>query len=178
MKCVKFVPAVLAALVLSACSMPEKVATDSVGTVANAGMGVAGTENVAHQSVQTVSEAGSAENTQLITQTQPIATAAKSVVYHCLNNVKVSATYAFDGEKPKAVNLKVGKKAINGLSYDSQDKDSVTFKSASYEWSLENDFYQDPHSAGGMLTKKGKSFDQIIAKLCEVNKTTTKRLDK
>lgn len=181
MKLVKFIPAIAATLVLSACSSAEKVA-DTAAVVNETAVStvetVTSSAEKAVETVNAVANPGAVKNTSVKTSSQKLNTEAKSVAYQCLNKVKVSATYAFDGETPKAVNLLVGKKAINGLVFDIADKDSVTFKNAKYEWSLDNSFYTDMHKAGAMLTQKGKTTDQILAKLCDVNLKATEKLNK
>lgn len=177
MKLVKFVPAIAATLVLAACSTANDVASSSVSAVSNTAGAV--TESASNVGVAVVnSVSGTAEVTQASVKTSvgKINTTSKSVAYKCLNKVKVSATYAFEGDKPKAVNLQLGKKVITGLLYDASNQDQPTFKSDKYVWNLDNDFYQDIYKSGAMLTEDGKDSDMILAKLCEVDKATTKRL--
>lgn len=160
MKLVKFVPALLAASVLAACSTANEAASNAAEAVTESAANVV---NSAEQALQT--------------SVEKVATTSKSVAYQCLNKVKVSATYAFEGDKPRAVNLQVGKQLIKGLAYDSSNKDQATFKSDKYRWNLDNEFYQDITKAGGMLTQVDGEVHPILAKLCEVDKRATKRLN-
>lgn len=177
MKLVKFVPAIAATLVLAACSTASDVASSTAGAVSNAAGAVTETvSNAGAAVVNTVSGAADSTQAAVKTQVEKISTTSKSVAYKCLNKVKVSATYAFEGDKPKAVNLQLGKKVITGLLYDASNQDQPTFKSDKYVWNLDNDFYQDIYKSGAMLTEDGKDSDMILAKLCEVDKAATKRL--
>lgn len=196
MKLMKFIPTVAACAVLAACSTAENVASSAANAVSGAATAVTDTVSTAGSVVvNTVGSAGEAaantasatanavanptgvKNTSVATATQKVATTSRSVVYQCLNKVQISATYAYEGETPKAVNLRVGKKAINGLVYDSSNKDAVTFKSNKYFWELDNSFLNDVNQADGMLTEDGKNSDVILGKLCKVNKSATKRIN-
>lgn len=195
MKLTQFVPAFAATFVLAACSTAGNVvsgATEAVSntagavteTVSTVGTAVSNTvtgSNVATNTVNSVATAGgdAVKNTKVLTETQKIATTSKTVVYRCLNKTTITANYAFDGETPKAVNLRVGKKAINGLVYDGSDKDFAAFKSSRYSWSLDEGFsFANADKTGGMLTKLGKKTDQIMGKQCKVDSSATKRMNK
>lgn len=196
MKLMKFIPTAAACAVLAACSTAENVASGAANAVSGAATAVTDTVSTTGSAVaNTVSGAGEAavnaasatanavanptgvKNTSVKTETQKVATSSRSVVYQCLNKVQISATYAYEGETPKAVNLRVGKKAINGLAYDSSDKDFATFKSDKYNWKLDTEFLKDVNGAYGMLTEDGKDSDMILGKLCKVNKAATKRIN-
>lgn len=177
MTLVKFAPAVLATLVLAACSTAEK-ASPNVQPTPNTSTVVTDTVSKVENAVSTVAGSDSVRNTQATVQSHTLATHSKSVVYRCLNKKTVTATYAFDGETPKAVNLLVGDVAINGLGFDTQAPDGDRFHSDKYSWDLDLGFsYKTIETKGAMLTQYGKGSDEILAKLCKVDKRATKRIN-
>lgn len=180
----KLIPALTATLVLSACSTGttvEKTTESVVQAASQANNSVEAVSSSVEKSVEVVNAVANpaaVKNTVIKSTEQKLDTHSESIIYRCLNKVRVSATYAFDGETPKAVNLLVGNKTVNGLAFDTNEKDSVAFKSTEYEWSLENSFYKSPQKSGAMLIKKGTETDEILAKLCEVDVKSTKKLAK
>ncbi|EIJ71168.1 MULTISPECIES: hypothetical protein [Pasteurellaceae] len=113
---------------------------------------------------------------------QPVDTHAKAIAYTCRGE-NLSATYAFNATtgEPEAVNLSVGKKKqVINLKYDKANADFTSFKSDKYVWNVDSGLTAKNVTtmSGGMLTQKGKDVDRIISKLCSVNKTATKALNR
>lgn len=177
MKFVKFLPTVLAALVLSACSSSDSQTTAEQQSQAKMEQTIQATE----QRAKEVAEKIQGEVTVDVTKAT---NGTKSVVYRCLNNKRVSATYAFQDDEVKAVNLVVGRgknaKQIPTLLRDMNNPDFTAFKSEQYMWNVENGFnlQNATTKAGGNLTQIGTSSDTILAKLCNVDKVATSRLKK
>ncbi|QIM65932.1 hypothetical protein A4G16_00315 [Mannheimia granulomatis] len=174
MKLVKFVPALAATLVLAACSNAgnQQPAQPKENPVAQA----------AEKAAQQVNDiAGTAHGTGAV-KVEKATDGAKSIVYRCQNGKQVSATYAFQGEEAKAVNLVLtnGKKSqkIETLTRDTASQDFPVFKSDKYNWSLESGFSLSSNNQSGMLVKYGDKTDKILAKLCNVNKGLTSKLNK
>lgn len=174
MKLVKFVPALAATLVLSACSnnqAPSQPVQDVVTQAA---------ETAAKQ-VENVASTG--HGTAAV-KVEKATDGSKSVVYRCQSGKRVTATYAFQGEEPKAVNLvlKEGRKShkIPTLTRDAENQDFTSFKSDNYIWNVSTGFTLSNANAEttGMLTKLGKGSDEILAKLCDVDKKLTSKLNK
>lgn len=180
MKLVKFIPAIGASLVLAACSTVGDVASgaaNAVGNVASAaGNAVSSTASAVGNTVTSgASAVGNAVTGAASTTTVP--TTSKAIVYSCSNRKTVTATYAFEGEKAKAVNLIIGKTKINALLRDDNAKDAATFASDAFSWSVDENFSLTnfDKTDSGILFKKGANSDEILAKLCKVNKSATKK---
>lgn len=185
MKFVKLFSAIAVATALSACSTVSDVASTATNTVSNAANSVAnGVSNVAtgvadgvSNVVTTVKETAVG---QVETTVSKVATTSKTAVYRCQQKRTLVATYAFEGEQVKAVNLKLGNKAINGLMLDPSNPDFISFKSKTHLWNVDTNFsYQNIDKAtGGNLVKFGKQSDEILAKLCDIDTKATQRLNK
>lgn len=174
MKLVKLLSAIAVATALSACSTASDVASSATNAVSNAASAVTeGVSNTVTNVKETV--AGKVETT-----TTKLDTTSKTVVYSCQQKKSVTATYAFKNGKVKAVNLKLGKKAINGLMLDPNSSDVVSFASKGYRWNVDTDFSLEnaEKTTAIHLAKIGKQSDQLLAKLCEVNKSATARYNK
>lgn len=177
MKLVKFVPAIAATLVLAACSTAGSVVSSATDAVSNAASAVGNTVSSAASAVKDTA-AG------VVTKTQDVLpTKSKSVVYACQNNTKVTATYAFHNEEVKGANLKVGKTALNGFVVNpelSKKIDSIAFTSGAYSFVVENGLTLSNAEkvTAVMLTKHGKTSDQIVAKNCNVDAKATAALNK
>ncbi|HDL5698867.1 TPA: hypothetical protein PXE99_000657 [Mannheimia haemolytica] len=175
MKLVKFVPALAATVVLAACSNAnnQPAPQPTVDPVAKA----------ANQATQQVNE---------ITSNAPRATGAvavekatdgsKSIVYRCQSGKLVTANYVFQGEQAKAVNIALqnGKKVqkLPTLTRDDSRADFTTFKAGKYVWELDSGFTLSSSNQSGMLVKSGAKSDTILAKMCDVDKALTSRLNK
>lgn len=174
MKLVKLLSAIAVATALSACSTASDVASSATNAVSNAAGAVTeGVSNTVTNVKETV--AGKVETT-----TTKLDTTSKTVVYSCQQKKSVTATYAFENGQVKAVNLKLGKKAINGLMLDANSSDVVSFASKGYRWNVDTDFSLEnaEKTTAIHLAKIGKQSDQLLAKLCEVNKSATARYNK
>lgn len=188
MKLVKFVPAIAATLVLAACSTAGSVVSSATDAVSNAAGAVGNTvSSAASATTNAVSGAATAVKdtaTGMVTKTQDVLpTKSKSVVYACQNNTKVTATYAFHNEEVKGANLKVGKTALNGFVVNpelSKKIDSIAFTSGAYSFVVENGLTLSNAEkvTAVMLTKHGKTSDQIVAKNCNVDAKATAALNK
>ncbi|OOF79458.1 hypothetical protein BKG96_01920 [Rodentibacter caecimuris] len=170
MKLIKFTPAFLAALVVSACSTASDVANAANKTTDAVVDGVS-------QAATTVKDGVSGA---MKTVTDKFDTTTKSVVYLCQNNTLVTATYGFEGEKAKSVNLTVGKKIIKGLTVNEKAPNPVTFESKAYRWNADEAFSLKTFdkSASVMLTQLGKQTDTILAKNCRIDEAATAKLNK
>lgn len=177
MKLVKFVPALAATLVLAACSNAnnQPAPQPTVDPVAK----------VADQAAQQVNEiAGNTARGAAAVKVEKATDSSKSIVYRCLSGKRVTATYAFQGDEAKAVNLvlKDGRKSqkIPTLTRNAENKDFTSFVSDEYIWNVDTGFNlaNATKETTGMLTQKGKDSDDILAKLCDVDKKLTKKLNK
>ncbi|KMK51976.1 hypothetical protein RO21_03300 [[Actinobacillus] muris] len=174
MKLMKFAPALAAALVLSACSTASDVVSSTTNAVSKTADAVSSGVSQAATTVKDgVSDA-------VKTVTDKFDTTTKSVVYHCQNNTLVTATYGFEGEKAKSVNLTLGKKVIKGLMVDDKAPNPVTFESKTHRWNTDETFSLATFdkSSSVMLTKLGKQTDQILAKNCRIDEAETAKLNK
>lgn len=169
MKLVKFIPALAATMVLAACS----TASDAVSSVGSAVSNTVDATTTAVKDGATAVKDGveSAKNAVMGKST-------KAVAYTCQNNTVVVANYSFDGEKATGVSLIVNKKAVKGLARDDKNTDFTSFASASHVWNVDAGLTAATFdkSTDGMLFKKGKDSDQILAKSCQVNVEATKKL--
>ncbi|MDH2925435.1 hypothetical protein EV693_11431 [Nicoletella semolina] len=169
MKLIKFLPT-FAAAVLAACSSDQSVLEQAAQA----------TKTAANQ----VTQVADMVTGQGAVQVEKLTNRSKSVVYSCQNHKTVTASYAFQDDQVKAVNLVVGKgkKAVTipALTRDEANQDFTSFTSNEYVWNVENGFTFDNATSkvGGMLTKKGKDSDEILAKLCDINTSATKKLNK
>lgn len=174
MKLVKFVPALAATLVLAACSNQATTTQPTQDPVAQA-------TETATQQVKDV--AGTGHGTAAV-KVEKATDSSKSIVYRCLSGKRVTATCAFQGDEAKAVNLvlKEGRKSqkIPTLTRDAQNQDFTSFVSDKYIWNVDTGFNlaNATKETTGMLTKKGKDSDDILAKLCDVDSKLTKKLNK
>ncbi|HGO5855730.1 TPA: hypothetical protein ACK3JJ_000334 [Mannheimia haemolytica] len=175
MKLVKFVPALAATLVLAACSNAN---TQSAPQQAQDAV-----TKAAEQATQQVNEiAGNAPRASGAVKVEKATDSAKSIVYRCQSGKRVTANYVFQGEEAKAVNLLVqsgGKtQKIPTLTRDASNQDSTSFKTDKYSWDLDTGFTLSSNGQSGMLTKYGAKTDTIVAKLCDVDKALTSKLNK
>lgn len=173
MKLVKFAPALAATLVLAACSnqnnQAPQPAQDPVA-------------KVAEKATQQVNEVASSVHGAGAVKVEKATDGSKSIVYRCQSGKQISATYAFQGEEAKAVNLvlKNGSKSqkIPTLTRDDSRADFTTFKAGKYVWELDSGFTLSSSNQSGMLVKSGAKSDTILAKMCDVDKALTSRLNK
>ncbi|VTU07471.1 Uncharacterised protein [Actinobacillus indolicus] len=169
----KFLPSLAAVTVLAACSSNTSMVQEQ-SVVEQA-------QQTATQQANRVAEVGGGKSAVSV---EKVTDRTKSVVYRCLNNQQVTASYAFSGDDVRAVNLVLGsgKKAttLPTLMRDSANRDFISFSSDKYVWSVENGFTFDNATTkvGGILTEKGSEVDVILAKLCDINKSVTARLNK
>ncbi|HGO5854032.1 TPA: hypothetical protein ACK3JH_000892 [Mannheimia haemolytica] len=175
MKLVKFVPALAATLVLAACSNASNQPAPQPAQDAVA--------KAAEQATQQVNEiAGNAPRATGAVAVEKATDGKKSIVYRCQSGKRVTANYVFQGEEAKAVNLLVqnGKKTqkIPTLTRDVKNQDSTSFKADKYSWDLDTGFSLSSNDQSGMLTKYGAKTDTIVAKLCDVDKALTSKLNK
>lgn len=170
----KFLPSLAAVAVLAACSSNTSMVQEQPSLVEQA-------QQTATQQANRVAEVGGGKGAVSV---EKVTDRTKSVAYRCLNNQQVTASYAFSGDDVRAVNLVLGsgKKAITlpTLMRDSANRDFISFSSDKYVWSVENGFTFDNATTkvGGILTEKGGEVDVILAKLCDINKSVTARLNK
>ncbi|UKH14676.1 hypothetical protein [Actinobacillus pleuropneumoniae] len=70
--------------------------------------------------------------------------------------------------------------AVKELMRDEKNKDFASFASKTHVWNLDETFSLSTFNKteAGMLFKKGKNADEILAKNCEVNQTATAKLNK
>ncbi len=169
----KFLPSLAAVTVLAACSSNTSMVQEQ-SVVEQA-------QQTATQQANRVAEVGGGKSAVSV---EKVTDRTKSVAYRCLNNQQVTASYAFSGDDVRAVNLVLGsgKKAttLPTLMRDSANRDFISFSSDKYVWSVENGFTLDNATTkvGGILTEKGGEVDVILAKLCDINKSVTARLNK
>ncbi|WGE32865.1 hypothetical protein NYR60_04480 [Actinobacillus genomosp. 2] len=174
MKAIKLVSALSLATILAACSTASDVAsnvTEGVSNVASA------TTNAVKEGATAVSNGVS--NT-VTTVKNKLTASSKTVVYQCQNNKAVVATYNFEGEKATGLTLTVNDVAVKDLMRDDNNKDFTSFASKTHVWNVDNNFALKTFNKteAGMLFKKGKNSDEILAKNCEVNQTATAKLNK
>lgn len=176
MKLVKFVPALAATLVLAACSNNNQTAPQpTVDPVTKAA-------ETATQQVNDI--ASNAARAAGAVKVEKATDASKSIVYRCQSGKRVTANYVFQGDDARAVNLVLqnGKKTqkIPTLARDDANQDFTSFKSDNYIWNISTGFTlaNATGETTGMLTKLGKGSDEILAKLCDVDKQLTSRLNK
>ncbi|QBQ63071.1 hypothetical protein EXH44_01905 [Actinobacillus indolicus] len=169
----KFLPSLAAVTVLAACSSNTSMVQEQ-SVVEQA-------QQTATQQANRVAEVGGGKSAVSV---EKVTDRTKSVAYRCLNNQQVTASYAFSGDDVRAVNLVLGsgKKAttLPTLMRDSANRDFISFSSDKHVWSVENGFTFDNATTkvGGILTEKGSEVDVILAKLCDINKSATARLNK
>ncbi|OOF69412.1 hypothetical protein [Rodentibacter caecimuris] len=163
MKFVKFVPALVASVVLTACSTASDVVSSTADAVTKT------TETV----VDNVSKTAKKVSDKLNMST-------KSVVYQCQNKTVVSAAYVFEGKSATSVTLMVGKQPIGNLALDENAPNPMTFASKDYRWHTDESFSLEnfDKSSSVMLFKIGKDSDEILAKNCKINVSETKILNK
>ena len=177
MKLIKLVSTLLSVSVLAACSLAESNSATAPNTAANVEQATQNAQQEAQNIAQNIK--GKAD-----VRVEKLTGASKSVVYSCLNRTTLSATYSFQGDEAKAVNLVLGKgkntQQIPTLVRDESNRDFVSFKSDEYLWSVENGFNLSNATTktGGNLTKRGAGTDEILAKLCKVNNAATRILNK
>ncbi|OOF64926.1 hypothetical protein [Rodentibacter sp. Ppn85] len=174
MKLMKFAPALAAALVLSACSTASDVVSSTTNAVSKT------TDAVVDGVSQAATTVKDGVSGAVKTVTDKFDTTTKSVVYLCQNNTLVTATYGFEGEKAKSVNLTVGKKIIKGLAVNEKAPNPVTFESKTHRWNADEAFSLKTFdkSESVMLTQLGKKTDTILAKNCRIDEAATAKLNK
>lgn len=158
MKLVKFASALALLSAITACSTVKDAASATTDAVSGAASAV----------TNTVSGAATSVSNAVTGKSQ------KTVVYSCLNNQTLTATYTFDGEKATAANVVLGKTSIKNLARNEKVSDSATFESSQYSWSVDNSFALNKlDTTSGILFKKGTKSDEILAKLCKVDAAAT-----
>ncbi|WP_386689918.1 MULTISPECIES: ACP-like domain-containing protein [unclassified Lonepinella] len=180
MKLVKFIPAICATVVLAACSSAPSEQEMAAAQAEKEAQVMEQAMNTAD--AQATEMAKNIDGTAQV-KVQKVPTVNKSVVYRCQSGKVVTATYAFENNDPRAVSVRLGKgqKALKvSLARDDNSKDTVSFVSDKYEWNVDTGLTLDNFNGVDAihLVKKGAESDQILAKLCNVNKTATKRLNK
>lgn len=174
MKLVKFAPALAATLVLAACSN-ESVTANTQNTHE-------AVKEAANKATQQVNDIASTAHGTAAVKVESATDSSKSIVYRCQSGKRVTANYVFQGEEAKAVNLVLtsGNKSqdIPTLTRDAENKDFTLFKSDKYMWNVDTGFTLSDTNKTGMLTQIGTSSDEILAKLCDVDKALTSRLNK
>lgn len=175
MKLVKFAPALAATLVLAACSNQQAATTQPAQNAVT---------QAAETATQQVKDVASTAHGTAAVKVEKATDGSKSIVYRCLSGKRVTATYAFQGDEAKAVNLvlKEGRKSqkIPTLTRDAANQDFASFVSDKYIWNVDSGFKlaNATKETTGMLTQKGKDSDEILAKLCDVDRKLTKKLNK
>lgn len=178
MKLIKLLPAAIVTVVLAACSTQTEEQTASqkqAEAEAKMQQAVRNAEEQAKQAAANIQGNATIDLTKVTNGT-------KSVVYSCLNKQTLSATYSFQDNEAKAVNIILGKgknaKQIPTLLRDENNVDFVAFKSDTHLWNVESGFnlQNATNKSGGNLQELGTSYDTILAKLCNVNKSATARL--
>ncbi|SUT87121.1 Uncharacterised protein [Actinobacillus ureae] len=174
MKSIKFISALSLATLLAACSTASDVASTVSEGVSNA---ASATTNAVKEGATAVSNGVS--NT-VNTVKNKLTASSKTVVYQCQNSKTVVATYDFEGEKATGLTLTVNDVAVKELMRDEKNKDFASFASKTHVWNLDETFSLSTFNKteAGMLFKKGKNADEILAKNCEVNQTATAKLNK
>lgn len=173
MKLVKIAPALTTTLVLAACSHEPIANTQTAQNTV---------EEVAAQATQRVNNIANVTNGTAAVKVEKVTDTTKSIVYRCQSGKRITANYAFQGEEAKAVNLVLtngtNSQKIPTLTRDATNQDFTSFKSDKYVWNLDTGFTFSNINKSGMLTEKGVKSDEILAKLCDVNKALTSRLNK
>ncbi|PVX32368.1 hypothetical protein C8D76_1147 [Pasteurella langaaensis DSM 22999] len=179
MKLVKFVPALVATLVLAACS---STSAEEAAAAAKAKEAQALEQAAARANDQAANMAKSIDGKAAVT-VEKLATESKSASYRCMNGKTLVATYAFENNVARAVNVRLGKgknALVASLIRDDNDKDFTAFQSDKYTWKV--DVGLTPKNIatinGGNFSAKGANSDEILAKLCSVNSSATNRLNK
>lgn len=179
MKLVKFVPALVATLVLAACS---STSTEEAVAAAKAKEAQAFEQATARANEQAANMAKSIDGKAAV-NVEKLATENKSASYRCQSGKNLMATYAFENNVARAVNVRLGdgKNAITAtLLRDDSNKDFTSFQSDKYIWNVESGLTPENIATidGGNFSAKSASSDEILAKLCSVNKSATVRLNK
>jgi len=179
MKLVKFVPAVVASLVLVACS---STSTEEAVAAAKAQEAQAFEQATVRANEQAANMAKEIDGKATVS-VEKLATASKSASYRCQGGKNLVATYAFENNVARAVNVRLGngKNAIAAtLLRDDSNKDFTSFQSDKYIWNVETGLTPENIATidGGNFSAKGSDADEILAKLCSVNKSATVRLNK
>ncbi|TDQ59814.1 hypothetical protein EDC45_0476 [Mesocricetibacter intestinalis] len=105
----------------------------------------------------------------------------KSVLYRCQNKQRVTATYHFEGEQVKSVDILLGNnRQIKGLPLDNKAPNPVTFASKQYRWHADSTFSLATfaQSSSVMLFELGEERDLILAKNCRIDSAATVKLNK
>lgn len=155
MKLIKFVPALAAALVLSACSQTTKMAESAANTMSAAA--------------------------NAITEAVVPATKTERVVAYTCNKKPVIVTYSFVGKDAVGATVMLGKKPVQEvLKRDTKNHDFTSFISENYIWNADMGLTLDTadKTEGVMLFKKGQKVDEILAKNCSINTLATTGLNK
>ena len=179
MKLVKFVPALVATLVLAACSATS---TEDAAAAAKAKEAQALEQATASANEQAANMAKSIDGKAAVS-VEKLATASKSASYRCQGGKTLVATYAFENNVPRATNVRLGngKNAVVAtLLRDDSNKDFTSFQSDKYVWNVDAGLTPENIATidGSNFSAKGVSSDEILAKLCDVNKSATVRLNK
>lgn len=168
MKLVKLLPAVAAAIVLSACSTATKAGNAVVNGVESAGTAVVDGAKAAGNAV--------ANGAEKVKETV-IGKSTYTVAYTCSARGKkqpVTATYAFEGDNPQTATVKLGKKVLaKNLKVNTEYQDGVQFTDGKNVWSLSEKISPTTVSTVEpvMYVVKGKGTqgsDKIIAKDCAI----------
>ncbi len=119
--------------------------------------------------------------TETVAAAQPqVVETTKSVVYSCLNKKSVTAVYTFANQDAVNAVVKVGKKGKEiSLKRDAANTEFASFVDGAYIWNVDPvlTLSTAEQAGGAMLTQKGEEVDTILAKLCQVNKKATAKLN-
>lgn len=168
MKLVKLLPAVAAAIVLSACSTASKAGDAMMNGMESAGTAVVDGAKAAGNAV--------ANGAEKVKDTM-IGKSTYTVAYTCSASGKkqpVTATYAFEGNDPQTATVKLSKKVLaKNLKVDSQYQDGVQFTDGKNVWNLSEKITPTNVSTVEpvMYFVKGKGTqgtDKIVAKDCAI----------
>lgn len=162
MKFVKFLPSVLATVVLAACANVSEVASSTASAVGDAGSavvdGAKATGNAVSSGVKATKEA---------------ITGTKKITYTCSVNGKanqpVSAVYTFNKGEPATATVTINKKVVGkNLKVDTTYTDGVKFVAGQKVWSLDTGF--NAQTAETTAPVMFTANDVILAKNCAVAK--------
>ncbi|AUI65968.1 Holliday junction resolvase [Glaesserella australis] len=173
MKFVKFLPAVLASVVLAACSTVSDVASSTVSAVGDAGSAVVdGAKSAGGAVVDGAKATGSAVSSG-VTAAKDMVTGSKTVAYTCSVNGKtnqpVSAVYTFNNGEAATATVTINKKVVGkNLKVDTAYTDGVKFVSGTNVWSLDMGFNEK--TAETTVPVMFTANNQILAKNCSVAK--------
>ncbi len=184
MKFVKFLPAVLATVVLAACANVSEVASSTASAVGDAGSAVVdGAKSAGGAVVDGAKAAGGAvvdgakatgnAVSSGVKATKEAITGTKKITYTCSVNGKanqpVSAVYTFNKGEPATATVTINKKVVGkNLKVDTTYTDGVKFVAGQKVWSLDTGF--NAQTAETTAPVMFTANDVILAKNCAVAK--------